>query len=109
MSGGQFDYQQYRIKGIAEELEDIIALNKVEIPLDQLSKWELNDDGTPKEWAKYHYNFSDETIARFKEGVKYLKIAYIYAQRIDWLLSGDDDEDSFHKRLKEELDKLSTS
>lgn len=30
----------------------------------------------------------------------------IYTQRIDWLLSGDDGEESFHSRLKEELDKL---
>lgn len=34
------------------------------------------------------------------------KKAYIYAQRIDWLLSGDDGEKSFHKRLKEELQQL---
>ena len=35
-----------------------------------------------------------------------LKKAYVYAQRIDWLLSDDDGEESFHKRLKEELDNL---
>lgn len=33
-------------------------------------------------------------------------MASIYAQRIDWLLSGDDSEDSFKKRLKENLDEL---
>ena len=26
-----------------------------------------------------------------------------YTQRIDWLVSGDDGEDSFHSRLKKEL------
>ena len=35
-----------------------------------------------------------------------LKQAEIYAQRIDWLLSGDDGEESFHERLKEELEEL---
>jgi hypothetical protein len=33
-------------------------------------------------------------------------MAEIYAQRIDWLLSGDDGEDSFRERLKEDLEKL---
>jgi hypothetical protein len=33
-------------------------------------------------------------------------MAEIYAQRIDWLLSGDDGEDSFRKRLKEDLERL---
>jgi hypothetical protein len=33
-------------------------------------------------------------------------MAQIYAQRIDWLISGDDGEDSFRERLKEDLEKL---
>ena len=36
--------------------------------------------------------------------IKYLKIAQIYTKRIEWLLSGDDGEDSFHERLREELE-----
>lgn len=35
-----------------------------------------------------------------------LKRARVYAQRVDWLLSGDDNEESFHERLKEELEEL---
>jgi len=38
--------------------------------------------------------------------MKVLKVASVYAQRIDWLLSGDDGEESFLKRLKEELGQL---
>ena len=30
-------------------------------------------------------------------------MAYIYAKRIDWMLSGDDNEESLAKRLHEEL------
>ena len=52
------------------------------------------------------YEYSKETIKEFKKGLAILKKAYIYAQRIDWLLSGDDGEESFHERLKEELDNL---
>lgn len=61
-----------------------------------------------REYVRKHNNeavfdFSPETIKEFKNGLKALRKAYVYAQRIDWLLSGDDGEDSFHERLKEEL------
>ena len=52
------------------------------------------------------YNYSKETIKEFKKGLDILRKAYVYAQRIDWLLSADDGEESFHKRLKEDLDNL---
>jgi len=32
-----------------------------------------------------------------------LELAGIYLQRIDWLVSGDDSEESFHERLQEDL------
>lgn len=40
-----------------------------------------------------------------KEGIRKLKEAKIYTQRIDWLLSGDDGEGNFKKRLKQDLEK----
>ena len=33
-------------------------------------------------------------------------MAYIYAQRVDWMLSGDDGEDSLVERLEKELEEL---
>lgn len=52
------------------------------------------------------YGLSKETIKEFKKGVELLKKAQVYAQRIDYLLSGDDGEDNFHQRLKEDLANL---
>jgi hypothetical protein len=52
---------------------------------------------------KYHPEYSKEAIEEFKKGVELIKQAQIYMQRIDWLLSGDDGEESFLKRLKEDL------
>ena len=52
------------------------------------------------------YEYSKQTIKEFKKGLSILRRADIYVQRIDWLLSDDDGEESFHKRLKEELDNL---
>ena len=42
-----------------------------------------------------------------QEGIEILKKAEIYAQRIDWYLSGDDGEDSLVSRLKSDLEALS--
>ena len=52
------------------------------------------------------YNFSEKTIAEFKMAISLLKMAEVYAQRIDWLMSGDDGEDTFHERLFEDMGKL---
>ena len=51
-------------------------------------------------------DYSNETLAEFRRGIAVLKRASIYAQRIDWLLSGDDGEETFNRRLKEQLGKL---
>ena len=60
-----------------------------------------------KEIEKNDINeFSDDTIKELNKAVELLKMAEVYAQRIDWLVSGDDGEDSFHNRLKFELEKL---
>jgi hypothetical protein len=92
MSGGHFQYKQWEIGNIADEVEQLILTNDSE---------ELNQWGDRK---GYHY--SPETIEEFKKGLVLLRQAYVYAQRIDWLVSGDDGEDSFHNRLKFELEKL---
>jgi hypothetical protein len=38
--------------------------------------------------------------------VAHLHKAQIYVQRIDWLVSGDDSEDSFHQRLAQDIQRL---
>ena len=102
MSGGRFNYQQYYIGNIADYIqEEIDNNNEPWFPKDTPYSWEqrINSEFTG---ARY----SDETIAEFKNAVKYLRIAEIYAQRVDWFLSGDDSEKSFHKRLKRDLNEI---
>jgi hypothetical protein len=92
MSGGHFDYNQYKIGYIADEVETLI---------------ENNDSDEQNQWGDVigrHYK--PETIQEFKNALKALRVAEIYAQRIDWLVSGDDGEDSFHRRLKKDLENL---
>jgi hypothetical protein len=90
MSGGYFEYKQYYIDQIAEDLERRIqkAKNK-----------EQGDFG-------YSYEESDRVIEKFEEILYHIKRASIMAQRVDWYLSGDDGEDSFFRRLEEELEEL---
>lgn len=94
MSGGFFEYNQYKIYQIAEELEDVILKNgKKRV---RRESWEDEN----------YYEYSPEVIAKFKEGLELLKKAHIYAHRIDWLLSGDDGQESFLERLESDLSKL---
>lgn len=51
----------------------------------------------------YHPEYTEETIKEFKNAIRALRIAQVYAQRVDWLISGDDGEESFHERLAEDL------
>lgn len=92
MSGGHFDYKQWEIGNIADEVEQLIL---------------TNDSEEKDEWGdRKGYHYTPETIEEFKKGLVLLRQAYVYAQRIDWLVSGDDGEDSFHRRLKNDLEKL---
>lgn len=113
MSGGIFDYKQYHISDIRTDIETY------------LDGWELDNDEVAnfvdcpyeeeadKEYVKKHhrtipnkYGYTEATLAEFRKGIEVLKQAEVYAQRIDWLLSGDDGEEAFHERLKEDLEKL---
>ena len=46
---------------------------------------------------------SDETINAMKEAYRQIRIAEIYATRVDWMMSGDDSEESFRERIKGDL------
>ena len=80
MSGGHFQHQQYIISDIANSIESEIIKNR-----------------------DAEHKFSQKTINEFRKAIKILKQAEIYADRIDWLLSYDDSEESFHERLKSDL------
>ena len=79
MSGGHFDYRQYELLTIAEAIQEV-----------------LEDS----------HGYSEATVQRFKEAIDALHIAEVYAQRIDWLVSCDDGEEDFHRRLERELASL---
>ena len=108
MSGGAFDYNQYKIGYIIEEIEEVINDNGRKKTKEELKQEVWRDPNWYKKYPEdlFHYKYSDEVIDKMKEGIEVLKRAQIYAQRIDWLLSGDDGEKSFVRRLEEDLNNL---
>jgi len=90
MSGGYFDYNQFRIAEIADKIDRLIRTNKLTRP-----------DGFGETFSR---GYSEETIREFKAALRVLRYAAVYAQRIDYLVSCADGENSFHKQLKEDLD-----
>ena len=46
---------------------------------------------------------SVETIDAMTEAYRQIRIAEIYATRVDWMMSGDDSEESFRERIKGDL------
>lgn len=170
MSGGHFNYEQFQIEQIANEIENIVKIETSPRPPivkeKNLTAWKWHGNrgschsvlassierehqrykahedmrevtditGNEKrrsftatdyngiryevaEWEFEHYcdengcemfynDYTPQTIEELRKAVHILRQAVVYVQRIDWLLSGDDGEDSFHERLKEELSKL---
>ncbi len=100
MSGGFFDYKQYQVNDLIEEMD--MAIQRLD-----------NKDSRDPESGESNYlgtYFNDKELIK-KEMLKakeYLTKAYIYTRRIDFLLSDDDGEESFHERLKEELEGISS-
>ena len=108
MSGGHWDYLQYRLTDVAEDIDKLIEQNGKPKTEEELKEETWYDD----EWyEKYpedlnHHEYSDEVIKQFKAASTMVKIAQIYMQRMDWLLSGDDGSESFLRRIDEDLKKL---
>lgn len=92
MSGGRWDYQDYRIHDIADTFDDTIENNNVK---------------PEYYWGEWNGQlYPDEVIDEFKKGYAILKLAEVYSHRADWLLSDDDGDESFIRRLKSDIDEL---
>lgn len=94
MSGGFFDYNEWHIDDVAERLENEIENNLV-----------MPEYFSEEQWEKRgRKRYSEEVYSELVKGLKILRTAALYAHRIDYLLSGDDSEESFLRRLKKGLD-----
>ena len=105
MSGGFFDYKQWHIDNIADQIEQEVIMSGKPIPK---SKWDYFEREEYNETHKQpmNYAFPEDVLRRMEEAIYALRRAAIYAQRADYLISGDDGEESFMERLKKELAEL---
>ena len=90
MSGGHFDYTEFRIDDAAEKIDNLITSNNV------------------KDELGYAREFSPEIIERFREAAYTLRRASEMLRRVDYLVCGDDGEETFMRRWKEEVRPLWT-
>lgn len=81
MSGGAFDYKQDDIRNITYQMEKVVHLESSA--------------------------YTAATVEKFEDAVRTLRCAAEMVERIDWLLSGDDGEETFHKRWAAEVYPLS--
>ncbi len=86
MSGGHFDYDQFRLNDIADNLRITIAQCR-----------------TKKE---YYDHYSDSFVRDMVDAYHKTRELEVILTRIDWVLSGDDGEDDYRERLEEEMTKI---
>jgi len=92
MSGGYFEHKDCVLQEIGDKLSEIIRDNNKK----------LKEQSIPK-----RHLYRERTMEEFKKATFYLEMAKIYVHRIDWFLSGDDGESTFHERIEEDLDDYS--
>jgi hypothetical protein len=97
MSGGTFEYTQYQISQLADQISR-------ELEQDTLVKTDPDKAKDKLGWLPEP--LTEETTAKFKEAITTLNKAFIMAHRIDWLIAGDDSQASFNKRWEEDLKEL---
>lgn len=91
MSGGHFDYMQFRLEDIALMIE-----------------WLISDNDLVKSYGENgkQGRFGPDVLEKFRLTILYLRAAGDMTHRIDWLVSGDDDEDSFFRRWEEKVEPI---
>jgi hypothetical protein len=88
MSGGHFHYNKYDWREMMEEIETIIQRGTPYEP----EPGEEPPDPLPQ-----------GVISTFKSGLAVMSMAYVFAERIDYLLAGDDGYQAFLERLFDDL------
>jgi hypothetical protein len=89
MSGGHFEYRNYLLDELADEVERLIAQNGRE-----------ENDGGYK-WKRPEYD--QDTLDKFRLTAETLRKGSKMLKRVDWLASGDDGEETFKRRWEEEI------
>jgi len=108
MSGGHWGYIQHRFADVAEDIDELIEKNGKPKSEEQLKEESWYDEDWYNKYPedRYYYEYDENVIEQFKKAAYAIRVAQIYMQRMDWLLSGDDGEEAFLRRIDEDLKKL---
>ncbi|MGD9991906.1 MAG: hypothetical protein AB7E36_06910 [Salinivirgaceae bacterium] len=107
MSGGFFEYDQYRIGRMADSIEQELKNQGKKKPKDDL--WGTEDYYEKYPEDRFYPTYTALVQEKLREAVNALRQAEIYAHRVDWFLSGDDGEDNFPERLSSDLEEFMKS
>lgn len=124
MSGGSMDYVYGRIDEAASVVQRELAQAKLRhskgiYPTETVSwkkkyikgsdgKFAKDSNGNRKFWKIADKQIESEdlslrVISHLEDALLAMRLAAIYAERVEWLTSGDDGEQSFCERLEEQL------
>jgi len=78
MSGGYFDFDQFRIRDIADKIERCFG----------------------------YFKDQPDVLDKFRKAIRTLRLAEVMATRVDFLMEGDDGVEDFHRRWDEDVNKL---
>lgn len=108
MSGGMWNYIQYQFTDVIEGIKAEIERSGKPKTKEELKEEFYRDSDWYEKYPedKFHYEYPEDVIDEFKKAIDIISKAQVYVQRIDWLLSGDDGDETFIERLKEDLNKL---
>lgn len=110
MSGGSMDYVGFKIEQAADQVRDEIER------IEKMDKKQIADEFRPckyyieehpdKPFLRSAAGIRREALKRLRAAEKAIRIAAIYAIRVEWLTSCDDGYDSFILRTDEELERF---
>lgn len=106
MSGGHFDYVQHTLSDTIDKLYRILEDQEL-VKVRSNECYGSEDCQCPE--CYYIEEFSRETIKEIKKTLDLTQMTQLYLNRVDWLISGDDDEDTFHERILSDLLSLRNS
>ena len=92
MSGGHFDYAQFRFKDVKEQIEELVKNN---------DNKELNEWGVP-----FGRNYPVGVISTFQKTASLLEMVGILVNAIDHLVCGDYGVETFRERCTKEVTDL---
>ena len=105
MSGGSMDYVSQEIQNAAEHIQRELAdteLRKKSGKLLDVAK-HYQESHPNVDYLKSSEALTDAVIERLRDALVCVRKAAIYAERVEWLTSGDDGHQSFCLRLDERL------